>query len=80
MLNSNNNNGCRKPNVLLLLLFQDDIRCDGRHCKDYRPMELETEFLPNTGGSARVRIVRAQLIKDDTLHSFKKSAFCLKTS
>lgn len=35
---------------------QDDLRTDGRGCEDYRWIELETDVVSNTTGSARVKI------------------------
>ncbi|XP_053322999.1 exosome complex component RRP42 [Spea bombifrons] len=36
--------------------IQDDLRVDGRACEDYRCIEVETEVVSNTTGSARVKI------------------------
>ena len=33
------------------------MRVDGRGCEDYRCMELETEVVSNSSGSARLRLV-----------------------
>ncbi|XP_040209078.1 exosome complex component RRP42 [Rana temporaria] len=35
---------------------QDDLRTDGRGCEDYRWIEVETDVVSNTTGSARVKI------------------------
>ncbi|NP_001279225.1 exosome complex component RRP42 [Callorhinchus milii] len=35
---------------------QDDLRIDGRGCEDYRYIEIETDVVSNTSGSARVKI------------------------
>ncbi|XP_067857929.1 exosome complex component RRP42 isoform X1 [Heptranchias perlo] len=35
---------------------QDDLRIDGRGCEDYRHIEIETDVVSNTSGSARVKI------------------------
>jgi exosome complex component RRP42 len=32
----------------------DDLRCDGRSARDYRPVSVETGLLPTCSGSARV--------------------------
>ena len=32
---------------------------DGRGCEDYRGVEVETDVVSNTSGSARVRLVSA---------------------
>lgn len=37
--------------------FQDDLRVDGRGCEDYRHMEIETDVVSNTDGSAKVTLV-----------------------
>ena len=48
----------RTIGLLVLSLFQDNLREDGRGCEDYRHIELETEVVSNTSGSAKLRIVR----------------------
>ncbi|XP_041040776.1 exosome complex component RRP42 isoform X5 [Carcharodon carcharias] len=35
----------------------DDLRIDGRGCEDYRHIEIETDVVSNTSGSARVKIL-----------------------
>ncbi|MBN3325923.1 EXOS7 protein, partial [Atractosteus spatula] len=35
---------------------RDDLRVDGRGCEDYRHMEIETDVVSNTDGSARVKL------------------------
>ncbi|CAH2283205.1 exosome complex component RRP42 [Pelobates cultripes] len=42
--------------VYILHGVQDDLRCDGRGCEDYRCIEVETDVVSNTTGSARVKI------------------------
>ncbi|KAM8966387.1 exosome complex component RRP42 [Pelodytes ibericus] len=42
--------------VYILHGIQDDLRCDGRGCEDYRYIEVETDVVSNTTGSARVKI------------------------
>lgn len=37
--------------------YQDDLRVDGRGCEDYRHMEIETDVVSNTDGSAKVTLV-----------------------
>ncbi|KAK2492699.1 hypothetical protein MC885_012125 [Smutsia gigantea] len=37
--------------------IQEDLRVDGRGCEDYRCIEVETEVVSNTSGSARVKLV-----------------------
>lgn len=37
--------------------LQDDLRVDGRGCEDYRHMEIETDVVSNTDGSAKVTLV-----------------------
>lgn len=40
--------------------LQDDLRVDGRGCEDYRHMEIETDVVSNTDGSAKVTLVIRQ--------------------
>ncbi|KAG8572667.1 hypothetical protein GDO81_012122 [Engystomops pustulosus] len=42
--------------VYILHGVQDDLRTDGRGCEDYRGIEVETDVVSNTTGSARVKI------------------------
>ncbi|XP_075444732.1 exosome complex component RRP42 [Ascaphus truei] len=42
--------------VYILHGIQDDLRTDGRGCEDYRCIEVETDVVSNTTGSARVKI------------------------
>ncbi|KAM8885052.1 exosome complex component RRP42 isoform 1-T1 [Synchiropus picturatus] len=35
---------------------QDDLRVDGRGCEDYRHMDIETDVVSNTDGSAKVTL------------------------
>lgn len=37
--------------------WQDDLRLDGRRCEDYRHMEIETDVVSNTDGSAKISLV-----------------------
>ena len=41
---------------------QDDLRGDGRSCEDYRYMEVETEVVSNTNGSARLRLSNTDIL------------------
>jgi len=41
---------------------EDNFRCDGRSCKDYRPMELETDVVSNASGSARLRLANTDIL------------------
>jgi len=41
---------------------QDDVREDGRGCEDYRHMELETDIVSNTSGSARCRLANTDVL------------------
>lgn len=43
-------------------LLQENFRVDGRQRDDYRPMELETDFLPQSMGSARLRLANTDII------------------
>ncbi|XP_078811551.1 exosome complex component RRP42 isoform X2 [Oryzias latipes] len=42
--------------VYILHGIRDDLRVDGRSCEDYRHMEVETDVVSNTDGSARVSL------------------------
>ena len=48
--------------LLSFSLLQDDFRVDGRGCEDYRYMELETDILSNTNGSARLRLANTDVL------------------
>lgn len=37
--------------------WQDGLRLDGRKCEDYRHMEIETDVVSNTDGSAKISLV-----------------------
>ena len=39
------------------ICIQDNLREDGRGCDDYRYIELETDVVSNTSGSAKLRLV-----------------------
>ncbi|GAB0092617.1 Rrp42 [Sergentomyia squamirostris] len=41
---------------------QEDVRTDGRTRKDYRPMELETNIVSHTSGSARLRLANSDIL------------------
>ncbi|XP_064611102.1 exosome complex component RRP42-like isoform X1 [Liolophura sinensis] len=41
---------------------QDNVREDGRGCEDYRHMELETDMVSNTSGSARLRLANTDIL------------------
>ena len=38
------------------------MRTDGRGYEDFRPIELETDVVPNASGSAHIRLVRFLLL------------------
>uniref|UniRef100_A0A8V0YUK0 Ribosomal RNA-processing protein 42 n=1 Tax=Gallus gallus TaxID=9031 RepID=A0A8V0YUK0_CHICK len=40
---------------------QEDLRVDGRGCEDYRCAEVETDVVSNTSGSARVKLMTAEV-------------------
>ncbi|XP_076850138.1 exosome complex component RRP42 isoform X2 [Brachyhypopomus gauderio] len=40
----------------------DDLRLDGRGCEDYRHMEIETDVVSNTDGSAKVRLGHTDIL------------------
>ncbi|KAM9383756.1 exosome complex component RRP42 [Pholidichthys leucotaenia] len=42
--------------VYILHGIRDDLRVDGRGCEDYRHMEIETDVVSNTDGSAKVSL------------------------
>ncbi|KAM3857884.1 exosome complex component RRP42 [Diretmus argenteus] len=42
--------------VYILHGIRDDLRVDGRSCEDYRHMEIETDVVSNTDGSAKVTL------------------------
>uniref|UniRef100_A0A3B4YT12 Ribosomal RNA-processing protein 42 n=1 Tax=Seriola lalandi dorsalis TaxID=1841481 RepID=A0A3B4YT12_SERLL len=42
--------------VYILHGIRDDLRVDGRGCEDYRHMEVETDVVSNTDGSAKVSL------------------------
>uniref|UniRef100_A0A8C7HCD9 Exosome component 7 n=1 Tax=Oncorhynchus kisutch TaxID=8019 RepID=A0A8C7HCD9_ONCKI len=42
--------------VYILHGVRDDLRVDGRGCEDYRHMEIETDMVSNTDGSAKVTL------------------------
>merc|ERR1711894_19151 len=48
--------------IYILHGVQDDLRCDGRGCEDYRVMELETDVVSNSSGSARVRLANTDVL------------------
>uniref|UniRef100_A0A3Q2WWE9 Ribosomal RNA-processing protein 42 n=1 Tax=Haplochromis burtoni TaxID=8153 RepID=A0A3Q2WWE9_HAPBU len=43
--------------VYILHGIRDDLRVDGRGCEDYRHMEIETDVVSNTDGSAKVTLI-----------------------
>uniref|UniRef100_A0A3B3VRJ0 Ribosomal RNA-processing protein 42 n=1 Tax=Poecilia latipinna TaxID=48699 RepID=A0A3B3VRJ0_9TELE len=43
--------------VYILHGIRDDLRVDGRGCEDYRHMEVETDVVSNTDGSAKVTLI-----------------------
>lgn len=42
--------------------IQDNLREDGRGCDDYRHMEIETDVVSNTSGSARLRLAHTDVL------------------
>ncbi|KAJ8303220.1 hypothetical protein KUTeg_019616 [Tegillarca granosa] len=42
--------------------LKDNCREDGRGCEDYRHMEIETNVVSNTSGSARVRLANTDIL------------------
>ncbi|KAL4657410.1 exosome complex component RRP42 [Arapaima gigas] len=47
---------CEAEKVYIMHGVRDDLRVDGRGCEDYRHMEIETDVVSNTDGSARVKM------------------------
>lgn len=47
---------CEAEKVYILHGIRDDLRVDGRGCEDYRHMEIETDVVSNTDGSAKVSL------------------------
>ncbi|XP_023694818.2 exosome complex component RRP42 [Paramormyrops kingsleyae] len=47
---------CEAEKVYIMHGVRDDLRVDGRGCEDYRHMEIETDVVSNTDGSARVKL------------------------
>ncbi|XP_010622702.1 exosome complex component RRP42 isoform X2 [Fukomys damarensis] len=41
---------------------QEDLRVDGRGCEDYRCIEVETDVVSNTSGSARVKLGHTDIL------------------
>lgn len=41
---------------------QDNLREDGRGCEDYRYLEVETDVVSNTSGSARIRLANTDIL------------------
>ncbi|XP_045634627.1 exosome complex component RRP42 isoform X3 [Ursus americanus] len=62
---------------------QEDLRVDGRGCEDYRCVEVETDVVSNTSGSARVKLgiedpsqtLGGHLPRSEGLLTFSKSHF-----
>uniref|UniRef100_A0A1A9YUE2 Ribosomal RNA-processing protein 42 n=1 Tax=Glossina morsitans morsitans TaxID=37546 RepID=A0A1A9YUE2_GLOMM len=48
--------------IFILHGVEEDFRADGRSCRDYRPMELETELVNNASGSARLRLANTDIL------------------
>uniref|UniRef100_A0A131XFS0 Ribosomal RNA-processing protein 42 n=1 Tax=Hyalomma excavatum TaxID=257692 RepID=A0A131XFS0_9ACAR len=42
--------------------IQENLRCDGRSCLEYRFMELETGLVPNCSGSSHVRLANTDIL------------------
>uniref|UniRef100_A0A8C4XBE5 Exosome component 7 n=1 Tax=Erpetoichthys calabaricus TaxID=27687 RepID=A0A8C4XBE5_ERPCA len=48
--------------VILCHCTLDDLRVDGRSCEDYRYVEVETDVVSNTSGSARVKLGHTDIL------------------
>ncbi|KAK2090988.1 Exosome complex component RRP42 [Saguinus oedipus] len=43
-------------------VYTEDLRVDGRGCEDYRCVEVETDVVSNTSGSARVKLGHTDIL------------------
>uniref|UniRef100_A0A2K5DL11 Exosome component 7 n=1 Tax=Aotus nancymaae TaxID=37293 RepID=A0A2K5DL11_AOTNA len=48
--------------VYIMHGVQEDLRVDGRGCEDYRCVEVETDVVSNTSGSARVKLGHTDIL------------------
>ncbi|XP_020663335.3 exosome complex component RRP42 [Pogona vitticeps] len=48
--------------VYIIHGVQEDLRVDGRGCEDYRCIEVETDVVSNTSGSARVKLGHTDIL------------------
>ncbi|KAL5022275.1 hypothetical protein ScPMuIL_001430 [Solemya velum] len=48
--------------IYILHGIQDNCREDGRSCEDYRHLEIESNVVSNTTGSARVRLANTEIL------------------
>ncbi|XP_005999056.1 exosome complex component RRP42 [Latimeria chalumnae] len=48
--------------VYIMHGIQDDLRVDGRGCEDYRHIEIESDVVSNTSGSARVKLGHTDIL------------------
>ncbi|XP_063706180.1 exosome complex component RRP42 [Culicoides brevitarsis] len=48
--------------VFILHGIRENLRCDGRKRSDYRPMEIETDIVLNSNGSARLRLANSDVM------------------
>ncbi|XP_062846351.1 exosome complex component RRP42 [Trichomycterus rosablanca] len=48
--------------VYIMHGVRDDLRVDGRGCEDYRHMEIETDVVSNTDGSAKVSLGQTDVL------------------
>uniref|UniRef100_A0A336LSB5 Ribosomal RNA-processing protein 42 n=1 Tax=Culicoides sonorensis TaxID=179676 RepID=A0A336LSB5_CULSO len=48
--------------VFILHGIEANLRCDGRTRSDYRPMELETDIVMHSNGSARLRLANSDVL------------------
>ncbi|KAH0627240.1 hypothetical protein JD844_002746, partial [Phrynosoma platyrhinos] len=59
----------------------EDLRVDGRSCEDYRCIEVETDVVSNTSGSARVKVTSVNLAEFAfTMHVLNWTHSCTNTS
>nr|XP_016853348.1 PREDICTED: exosome complex component RRP42 [Anolis carolinensis] len=53
---------CQAEKVYIIHGVQEDLRVDGRGCEDYRCIEVETDVVSNTSGSARVKLGHTDIL------------------
>ncbi|CAF93061.1 unnamed protein product [Tetraodon nigroviridis] len=64
--------------VYVLHGIRDDLRVDGRGCEDYRHMEIETDVVSNTDGSAKVTLGHTVVLVGIKTEIGKTKSCCTK--